>query len=140
MIIVLGVMTVVGVNNPQLVPGATILVILLIEVVALIISFAFWVIKKIRKIKKEVTAEAGGKGTPYPTAIFTVHMKDGKTYPCRVQTRKGSPAYPLSAEEIKDKFMDCAQLNYSANQSRRILEAVMDIEKTEDIGNVIQLF
>jgi 2-methylcitrate dehydratase PrpD len=94
----------------------------------------------IRKIKKEVTEEAGGKGTPYPTAIFTVHMKDGKTYPCRVQTRKGSPAYPLSAGEIKDKFMECAQLNYSANQSRRILEAVMDIEKAADIGNVIQLF
>ncbi len=53
MIIVLGVATVVGVSNPQLVPGATILVILLIEIVALIISFGFWIIKKIRRIKKE---------------------------------------------------------------------------------------
>ena len=93
-----------------------------------------------KKIRKEVTEEAGGKGTPYPTAIFTVHMKDGKSYPSRVQTRKGSPLHPLSAGEIKDKFMECAQLNYSADQSRRILEAVMDIERAEDIGNVIQLF
>jgi 2-methylcitrate dehydratase PrpD len=93
-----------------------------------------------RKIKKEVTEEAGGKGTPYPTAIIMVRMKDGKGYPVRVETRKGSPFHPLTAEEVVNKFMDCAQLNYSANQSRRILEAVMDIEKAEDIGNVIQLF
>ncbi len=40
-IIVLSVTTAVGVNNPQLVPGATILLIFLIEVVALIISLGF---------------------------------------------------------------------------------------------------
>lgn len=94
----------------------------------------------IKRIKKEVTDEAGVKGTPYPTAIITVHMRNGKTYPCRVKNRKGSPANPLSAEEVMNKFMDCAQLNYSAHQSRRIAEAVMDIEKAEDIGNIIQLF
>ena len=53
MIIVLGVATVVGVSKPQLVPLAVILVIFLIEVVALIISLGFWMIKKIKRIKKE---------------------------------------------------------------------------------------
>ena len=94
----------------------------------------------IRRIKKEVTAEAGGEGTPYPTAIIMVRMKDGKCYPCRVETRRGSPFHPLSAEEVMNKFMECAQLNYSADRSRQILEAVMDMEKAEDIGNIIRLF
>jgi 2-methylcitrate dehydratase PrpD len=94
----------------------------------------------IKRITKEVTDEAGVKGTPFPTAIIAVRLKNGKSYSCRVKTRKGSPATPLSPEEIKVKFMDCAQLNYSAQQSRRILEAVMDMQKAEEIGKIIQLF
>jgi 2-methylcitrate dehydratase PrpD len=96
--------------------------------------------KLIKKIKKEVTEEAGGKGTDLPTAIITVHMKNGATYPCRVKTRKGSPKSPLSAQEVMNKFLECAQLNYSAEQSRGIMEAVMDVDKAEDIGKIIQLF
>ncbi|MDI7258656.1 MAG: hypothetical protein QME90_01915, partial [Thermodesulfobacteriota bacterium] len=94
----------------------------------------------IKKVKKEVTEEAGKKGTAYPIAILTVHMKNGKSYPCRVEKRKGSPVNPLSAEEIIDKFMDCAQMNYSAEESRRIFDAIMNIEKAEDIGELIGLF
>lgn len=94
----------------------------------------------IGRIKKEVTEEAGGKGTEYPTAIMTVHMKNGKKYPCRVNRRKGSPLHPLSAQEVTDKFMECAQLNYSADQSRRILDSVMSIDKVEDVGDLIRLF
>ena len=56
----------------------------------------------IKKVKKEVTEEAGGKGTEYPIAILTVHMKNGKSYPCRVEKRKGSPMNPLSAEEVME--------------------------------------
>jgi 2-methylcitrate dehydratase PrpD len=93
----------------------------------------------IGKIKKEVTEEAGGKDTLYPAAIMMVRMKNGKNYPCRVEKRKGSPANPLSVTEIMEKFMDCAQLHYSADHSRRILEAVLDMEKTDDIGQVIQV-
>jgi 2-methylcitrate dehydratase PrpD len=96
--------------------------------------------KLIKKIKKEVTDEAGGKGTDLPTAILRVHMKNGTTYPCRVTTRKGSPKSPLSTQEVMNKFLECAQLNYSLQQSWRIAEAVMEMEKAEDIENVIRLF
>jgi 2-methylcitrate dehydratase PrpD len=94
----------------------------------------------IKKIKKEVTEEAGGKDTLYPAAILRVRMKNGKNYSCRIEKRKGSPASPLSVKETMDKFMECAQLHYSADQSRRIAAMVMDMEQTEDIGQVIQLF
>jgi hypothetical protein len=47
---------------------------------------------------------------------------------------------PLRAEEVIDKFMDCAQLNYSPNQSRRIFDTVMNMEKIEDIRELIGLF
>ncbi len=94
----------------------------------------------IKRVKKEVTEEAGKKGTEHPIAILTVRMKNGESYPSRVKERKGSPLNPLSNEEITDKFMDCAQLNYSHDQSRRIFDAVMNMEKIEDIGELIALF
>lgn len=94
----------------------------------------------IKKIKKEVTEEAGKKGTDYPIAIITLHGKNEKNYSCRVEKRRGSPVNPLSHEEVIEKFMDCAQLNYSASQSQRILDTVMKIEKVKDIGELIRLF
>jgi 2-methylcitrate dehydratase PrpD len=94
----------------------------------------------IRRIRKEVTEEAGKKGTENPVALLTVHMKDGKSYPLRVEKRRGSPLSPLSVEEVVNKFMDCAQSNYSPDQSRRISDAVMNLEKTEEIGELIRLF
>jgi 2-methylcitrate dehydratase PrpD len=94
----------------------------------------------VKKIKKEVTEEAGKEGTEYPIAILTVQMKNGKSYPCRIEKRKGSPLNPLSVEEVTEKFMDCAQLNYSPNQSRRIFDTVMNMEKIKDIRELIGLF
>jgi 2-methylcitrate dehydratase PrpD len=94
----------------------------------------------LKRVKKEVTEEAGKKGTAYPTAILTVLMKDGKNYSCRVEKRKGSPVNPLSPKEVMDKFMECAHLNYSPNRSQRIMDTVMNMEKVKDIGELIRLF
>jgi 2-methylcitrate dehydratase PrpD len=94
----------------------------------------------IKKIRKEVTEEAGKKGTEYPIAIMTVRMKNGKSHPCRYEKRKGSPLNPLSVEEVTAKFMDCAQTNYSQEQSRRIFDGVMNMEEIEDVRELIALF
>jgi 2-methylcitrate dehydratase PrpD len=92
------------------------------------------------KVKKEVTEETGKKGTEYPTAILTVRMKNGESYNSRVKKRKGSPLNPLSTEEVTEKFMDCAQMNYSQEQSRRIFDAVMNMEEIENMEELIALF
>jgi hypothetical protein len=36
--------------------------------------------------------------------------------------------------------MECAQLNYSLQQSRRIAESVMEMEKAEDIRELVRRF
>ncbi len=93
----------------------------------------------IKRVTKEVTEEAGKKGTEYPIAILTVRTKNGKSYPCRVEKRKGSQVNPLSAEEITEKFMECAQWNYSPHQSHRIFDSVMNLQKAKGIGELIGL-
>jgi 2-methylcitrate dehydratase PrpD len=92
------------------------------------------------KVKKEVTEEAGKEGTEYPAAIIKVHMKNGERYAYKSDKRKGSPSSPLSADETRDKFMECAQMNYSIHRSQRLFDRVMNMEKTGDIGELIQLF
>jgi 2-methylcitrate dehydratase PrpD len=92
----------------------------------------------IKRIQKAVTEEAGGRGAPQ-AALITVRMKNGKSHFCKVVTRKGTPANPLTSEEVSDKFMGCAELNYSREQSGRILDAVMNIEKMDPIGKLIDL-
>jgi hypothetical protein len=37
-------------------------------------------------------------------------------------------------------MMKVCHLKYSVDRCRRILEVVMDMEKAEDIGNIIRLF
>ncbi len=94
----------------------------------------------IKRIKKKVSEEAGKKGTEYPVAILEIHMKNGESYSCKVEKRKGSPLNPLSEEEIRKKFIDCAQLQYSFDKSNCILDKVMNIDKVEDISELIKLF
>jgi 2-methylcitrate dehydratase PrpD len=94
----------------------------------------------IKRIHQEVTEEAGKEGTEYPIAILTVRMKDGRTYPVRVEKRRGSPLNPLRPEEVKQKFIECAQPKYSSEQCRRILETVMNLEQIKEIGELTELF
>ncbi len=93
----------------------------------------------IKRVKKCVTAEVGGKGTQYPGATITVNLKSGESYSHKVEKRKGSPADPLAADEMVHKFMDCACLIHSRDQASRIVDTVMDIENSHDINPLIKL-
>ncbi len=94
----------------------------------------------VKRVKKEVTEEAGKKGTEFPIAILMVRMKNGKAYSSKVEKRKGSPLNPLSVEEVTAKFTDCAQSNYSSEQIRLIFDTVMNMETANNINELIGLF
>lgn len=92
-----------------------------------------------KRISKEVTEEADSLGTYYPKARTDVKMKDGKEYSCTIEKRKGSPANPLTAQEVKEKFLDCASLAVSEKQAGIIAGAVMEMENKDDIGSLISM-
>jgi 2-methylcitrate dehydratase PrpD len=93
----------------------------------------------IKRIRRVIIEKDGGKGTQSPGAVVTVHMKDGKSYSHKAEERKGSPANPLARHEIINKFIDCAELNYTKDRIDQILKVVMNIEKVYDIGELIKL-
>lgn len=93
----------------------------------------------IKRISKQVTKEADSLGTYYPKARTEVKMKDGKSYSCTIEKRKGSPANPLTAQEVKEKFLDCASLATSGEHAGSVADAVMDMENIHDISNLFSI-
>ena len=91
----------------------------------------------VKKVKKYVTDEVGGRGTLYPGAIVKIDLKDGTTCSIRVDARKGSPSNPLSQNEIIDKFQANASLALNGARIGEILEKVMRLEKLERIDGLI---
>jgi 2-methylcitrate dehydratase PrpD len=93
----------------------------------------------IKRISKEVTKEADSSGTYYPKARIDVKMKDGKAYSCTIEKRKGSPANPLTVQEVKEKFLDCASQATSGEHAERVADLVMGMDHINDIGRLIKV-
>ena len=93
----------------------------------------------VKRVKKFVTDEVGGKGTQYPGATIKIDLKNGDRYSHKVTNRKGSPSNPLIEDEIINKFLDCAGLIHSKEQANRIIASVMGIDGVDDIGEFVEL-
>ena len=93
----------------------------------------------IKRVKKFVTHEIGGRETQYPGATIKMRLKNGKSYSHKVITRKGSPSNPLVIDEIINKFSDCTGLIHSNDRVGRIIDAVKKIDEIDDIGKFVTL-
>lgn len=72
----------------------------------------------------------------YPARV-TVKTKNGKTYVGEVAYPKGDPEYPATKEEVRTKFMANAANTIGSVKAKRICELVDDIEKLENIDELI---
>jgi 2-methylcitrate dehydratase PrpD len=69
----------------------------------------------------------------------TVRSKNGETYSREVQHAKGSPEIPMTADERKEKFTQCARQALDESSSRRALETIESLERLENITPLCQL-
>jgi len=81
----------------------------------------------IRRVNFYVDPEAEQAGFDKMTSILKVHMKDGRVLAGRAQFAKGSPANPMSYDEVADKFRGCADF---ARWPRQKADAVIELVKT----------
>ena len=58
------------------------------------------------------------------TTIIDIHLKDGRTISGRADFGKGSPANPMTYEEVADKFRGCCSF---ATWPKRKAEALIDM-------------
>jgi 2-methylcitrate dehydratase PrpD len=69
----------------------------------------------------------------------TIRLKSGQTYTRETQHAKGSPEVPMTAEEIRVKFTECASRTISDNSTQRVMDYVERLETLDDIRPLCQL-
>jgi 2-methylcitrate dehydratase PrpD len=72
-------------------------------------------------------------------ARVVVEMDGGETYCQEVHLVAGDPEYPLSWEELEEKFSLCAAPYLRKEASRRIAGAVYELEACGELGEITRL-
>jgi 2-methylcitrate dehydratase PrpD len=88
----------------------------------------------IARVHFGVHPEAEAAGYNKMTTILTLRLKDGRTLNGRADFGKGSPANPMSYDEVAAKFLDCASFaKFPAAKADKIVEMVRKIEDVADM-------
>jgi len=84
--------------------------------------------------------EAEKEGHDKMTTILRIHLKDGRVLAGRADFGKGSPADPMSYDEVAEKFHGCADFaQWPADRARKIVELVRGLEAVEDMRTLTVL-
>jgi 2-methylcitrate dehydratase PrpD len=69
----------------------------------------------------------------------TLRLKNGQTYSREVQHSKGGPEVPMTADELKAKFTDCARQTLSEGATQQVLDNLNKLESLQDIRPLCQV-
>jgi 2-methylcitrate dehydratase PrpD len=90
------------------------------------------------KVHMELNTDLADSSEGRPSKV-TVRLKDGKTISRYVEYSKGGPQAPLSAVELRAKFIDCAHRVIDEKAAQNILHHVDNLESLEDVGLLCRL-
>jgi 2-methylcitrate dehydratase PrpD len=94
----------------------------------------------IEKIHFGVHEEAEAAGYDKMTTIIDIHLKDGRTFSGRADFGKGSPANPMTYDEVAEKFRGCAEFaRWDAKRSEKVIETVRDLETLNSVRELTAL-
>jgi len=74
-----------------------------------------------------------------PAGISEIITRNGEKYSLRVDHPRGHARNPMTDDEIVEKFRNMASNYMSDEQMKQITEALFDLEKFDDIGDLIKL-
>ena len=94
----------------------------------------------IARIHFGVNPVAEAAGYNKMTTILDIRLRDGRTISGRADFAKGSPAIPMTYQEVADKFLDCAAFaRWSREKANRVVETVGKLETVSDIRTLTAL-
>jgi 2-methylcitrate dehydratase PrpD len=94
----------------------------------------------IQKVDFGVHPEAEAAGYDKMTTILEIALTDGRKISGRADFGKGSPANPMSYEEVADKFRECAGFSrWPKDQAERVIELVKALEELRDVRELSML-
>lgn len=93
-----------------------------------------------RKIHFGVNPVAEAAGYDKMTTIIDIHLNDGRTISGHADFAKGSPANPMSWDEVAGKFLDCAAFaKWPASKAANIVPLVHLIDGQKDLHQLMAL-
>lgn len=94
----------------------------------------------IGRIRFYVDPEAEAAGFDKMTTIIKIHLKDGRVINGRADFGKGSPANPMSYEEVADKFYGCAEFaKWPGDKAKQIVDLIRGLEAEPDMRRLTAL-
>jgi 2-methylcitrate dehydratase PrpD len=91
----------------------------------------------LKRVDFGVNAEAEAAGFDKMTTIIEVELDDGTVVKGAADFGKGSPANPMSDDELSEKFRQCAAWGgLDGAQTRTLLDLLWGIETVDDVGEL----
>lgn len=88
----------------------------------------------IEKVEFVVDGEAERAGYHKMTTIIDIETNDGRRISGRADFGKGSPADPMTFEEVADKFRECAEFaRFPRDKAESVVAMVADLETLPSI-------
>ena len=84
--------------------------------------------------------EAEAAGYEKMTTIIDIELADGRVIGGRADFGKGSPANPMSDDELADKFRECAKFaGWPGDRGDRVVDLVRSLERLADVRELTAL-
>ena len=94
----------------------------------------------IEKVDFGVHPKAEAAGYDKMTTIIEIALKDGRTIEGEADFGKGSPANPMSYDEVADKFRGCADYaGLASDKAKQVVDMVQGLEAVSDVGELTAL-
>jgi len=94
----------------------------------------------IGRVNFGVHPEAEAAGYDKMTTIIDINLHDGRTISGRADFGKGSPANPMSYDEVADKFRGCAEFaDWPDNQTEDVIDLVKELEELASVRELTAL-
>jgi 2-methylcitrate dehydratase PrpD len=91
----------------------------------------------VKRIRFYVDPASENAGFDKMTSIIKIHLKNGKVLVGRADFAKGSPANPMSYDEVADKFRGCADFaKWPPPKAETAIAAVKSLESAPDTGRL----
>jgi 2-methylcitrate dehydratase PrpD len=94
----------------------------------------------IARVKFGVDPVAEAAGYNKMTTILKLHLKDGRVIGGRADFAKGSPAIPMSYDEVASKFLDCAAFaRWPLSKAKSVVVMTRTLQEVSDVRKLTAL-
>jgi 2-methylcitrate dehydratase PrpD len=88
----------------------------------------------VKRVNFYIDPEAENAGLDKMTSILRIHLKNGKVISGRAEFAKGSPANPMSYDEVADKFRGCGEYaKWPTAKVELVIQSVKSLENLSDM-------